>query len=113
MRTHAEIISAAGAETVRSGLQLGSIHTVRSWAARNSIPAEHWAGLIALGMATSDELIAAAANRAGCATGVEGPKRPDAISEAGERGRGGASGHDDTLPRAAGAGAGKIGEVFP
>lgn len=33
-----------------------SIHTVRSWAQRNSIPAEHWAWFAAEGHATLEEL---------------------------------------------------------
>lgn len=62
MSTHQDIIKRAGADTVR--VALGgrvSIHTVRSWQQRNSIPAEHWRGLITAGLATADEMIDAAA----------------------------------------------------
>jgi hypothetical protein len=64
MRSHSDIIRSASAQTV-SDLTDTSIHTVRSWGQRNSIPSEYWAALIAAGHATAEELIdAAAAKRA-------------------------------------------------
>jgi hypothetical protein len=64
MRTHSDIVAAAGKPeevALRRGV---SVHTVRSWAQRNSIPAEHWAGFAADAVATLEELaIAAAAKR--------------------------------------------------
>lgn len=63
MRSHAEIIrdndEALIAETAKV-----SVHTVRSWAQRNSVPSGYWSALIAAGLATADELIAAAAKAA-------------------------------------------------
>lgn len=63
MRTHAAIIRSRPASTISDALSV-SLHTVRSWAQRNSIPAEHWAGVRDLGMATLEELAEAAAARA-------------------------------------------------
>ncbi|MBU2233158.1 MAG: hypothetical protein KKG69_17980 [Alphaproteobacteria bacterium] len=39
------------------------IHTVRSWSARKSIPAEYWHGFSVKGLATLEELAEAAALR--------------------------------------------------
>jgi uncharacterized protein YjcR len=61
MRTHSQIVAAAGrAEeiAIRRGV---SVHTVRSWAQRDSIPGEHWAGFAEDGHATLEELAVAAA----------------------------------------------------
>lgn len=63
MRTHADIIRSRPANAVSTALSV-SLHTVRSWAQRNSIPAEHWAGIRDLEMATLEELADAAATRA-------------------------------------------------
>lgn len=41
MRDHPEIVRAAGIEAVAEAAG-ASIHTVRSWIQRESIPAEHW-----------------------------------------------------------------------
>lgn len=41
MREHGEIVKAAGVEAVVEATG-ASIHTVRSWIQRESIPAEHW-----------------------------------------------------------------------
>lgn len=60
MRTHSQIVAAAGkpeAVAIRRGV---SVHTVRSWTQRDSIPAEHWAGFAREGHATLDELAEAA-----------------------------------------------------
>lgn len=63
MRSHADIIRAAGEAPV-ADLTKASIHTVRSWVQRDSIPPGYWAVLIAAEHATADELIAAAAKAA-------------------------------------------------
>jgi hypothetical protein len=63
MRTHSDIIRAAGIQAV-TDLTGKPVSTVSSWAQRNSIPSEYWATLIGSGHATPDELIAAAARRA-------------------------------------------------
>ena len=63
MRSHSEIIREADAQAV-ADLTGASIHTVRSWGQRDSIPSEYWAALIAAGHATADELIHAAARKA-------------------------------------------------
>ena len=60
MRTHSEIIRVATPQVV-SDLTGTSIHTVRSWVQRDSIPSEYWAALINADHATADELIGAAA----------------------------------------------------
>jgi hypothetical protein len=60
MRTHDKIVSDIGAQ-VLADLTGASIHTVRSWGQRKSIPAEYWAKLVSKGYCTADELMAAAA----------------------------------------------------
>lgn len=60
MRTHSDIVSKAGAERL-ADLRGVSVHTVRSWATRDSIPAEHWLALVSEKLATLDELAAHAA----------------------------------------------------
>jgi hypothetical protein len=60
MRTHADILAPKDDQTLAAELNV-SIHTVRSWRQRNSIPSEHWKAIVASGRATSDELIDAAA----------------------------------------------------
>jgi hypothetical protein len=62
MRSHSEIIRAAEAQKI-SDLTGASIHTVRSWGQRDSIPSEYWAALIGARLCTADELIDAAASR--------------------------------------------------
>jgi hypothetical protein len=72
MRTHTQIIDdACGVTAVRKaladhGLELPD-ETVRSWPKRQdgqgSIPPEYWPSLVALGLATLDELAAAAEAR--------------------------------------------------
>ena len=57
MRTHSDIVAAADCDKIAE-LRGASIHTVRSWGQRNSIPAEHWPTFIALGSATLEELAA-------------------------------------------------------
>lgn len=41
MRDHPDIVKAAGIEAVAEATN-ASVHTVRSWIQRESIPAEHW-----------------------------------------------------------------------
>jgi Na+/H+ antiporter NhaC len=63
MRTHKEIVKAAGtAETVAESCQV-SVHTVRSWMLRNSIAASHWAAFANNGWATFEELAGARSER--------------------------------------------------
>lgn len=64
MQTHAEIVKRAGGPKVMTErLGLPSKFTVVSWVQRNSIPAEHWAQIAALDIASLDELAKAAASR--------------------------------------------------
>lgn len=63
MATHQEIIQTAGAANIRDILGLESVHTVRSWAQRNRIPAEWWPDLAVAGIATLDELRSSARPR--------------------------------------------------
>ena len=60
MRSHDQIVREAKPERLVE-LTGVSIHTARSWIQRNSIPAEHWAAVAGEGIATLDELAAAAA----------------------------------------------------
>lgn len=63
MMTHSEIVAKAGKPeevALRRGV---SVHTVRSWMQRNSIPAEHWKGFADEGHATLEDLAVAAAQR--------------------------------------------------
>ncbi len=66
MRTHKEIIRAVGAQALHDALGLvDKLHTVKSWAQRDSIPAEHWKVMADKSFATLEELAeAAAAKRA-------------------------------------------------
>lgn len=57
MRTHSEIVAAADRDKLAE-LCGASIHTVRSWGQRNSIPAEHWSIFVQSGAATLEELVA-------------------------------------------------------
>lgn len=45
MRSHSQIVKDAGAVEAIADRHGVSVHTVRSWIQRNSIPAEHWARL--------------------------------------------------------------------
>lgn len=62
MRNHSEIIRAADAAAIAE-LTGASIHTVRSWGQRDSIPAEYWSALVNEGHCTADELMRAAASK--------------------------------------------------
>jgi uncharacterized protein YjcR len=63
MRTHSEIVSAAGRPEVVAEQRGVSVHTVRSWIQRDSIPAEHWAAFAGDDHATLKELADAAARK--------------------------------------------------
>lgn len=63
MRSHADIISSADDAAIASARGV-SIHTVRSWKQRDSIPAEHWAGIATMRLATLEELATYAASKA-------------------------------------------------
>jgi len=65
MRNHSQIVRAAGPVRLATLRRL-SVHTVRSWAARNRIPPEHWTALVRAGHASLDELAEAAARCASC-----------------------------------------------
>ena len=45
MRSHREIVNDAGADWLAAKLGV-SVNTSRSWARRDSIPAEHWLALV-------------------------------------------------------------------
>lgn len=56
---------AVGADALHAQLPFKpSLHTVRSWATRGSIPAEWWEPVADLGVASLEELAAAAAAKA-------------------------------------------------
>jgi len=55
MRDHPEIVRAAGVEAVAAATG-ASIHTVRSWVQRESVPAEHWKLFADKGWASLEEL---------------------------------------------------------
>lgn len=63
MRSHAQIVAAAGsAEEV--ALRCGvSVHTVRSWGQRDSIPPDMWAIFVNDENASLDELVAGVQQR--------------------------------------------------
>ena len=63
MRTHADILKAAGIDKVVAACPEPSIHTIRSWFQRARIPDEHWKAVSDAGLATLEELAAASAAR--------------------------------------------------
>lgn len=64
MKTHSEIVRCAGkAEEVASAFGV-SVHTVRSWIKRDSIPADKWTAFARAGHASLETLAEAAASRA-------------------------------------------------
>lgn len=63
MRTHAGIVKSAGGAEVVAEKRGVSIHTVRSWIARDKIPDEHWEAFAQDGSASLEELAAYAAKR--------------------------------------------------
>jgi len=63
MKTHSEIVRCAG-KPEEVALALGvSVHTVRSWIQRDSIPADKWSAFARAGHATLEVLAEAAASR--------------------------------------------------
>lgn len=97
MRTHSKIIAdAGGASAIKHNLGLdASIHAIRSWGARCSIPSPYWRLFAINGLASLDELASAVAKSdvdGGHATtlpdsdivGAENPKRN--VSRTGEPG---------------------------
>jgi uncharacterized protein YjcR len=56
MKTHAQIIKSAGAPEDIADWRGVSVHTVRSWIARDKIPDEHWAAFADKKHATLKEL---------------------------------------------------------
>ena len=52
MQTHSGIVKRAGPAEQVANARGVSVHTVRSWIKRDSIPAEHWAGFVADGKAS-------------------------------------------------------------
>jgi hypothetical protein len=64
MRNHQQIIADASSDQLQAAVGLTvSVHTIRSWGARDSIPAPYWLGLTAQGLTTFEELAAGAAKR--------------------------------------------------
>lgn len=64
MRTHKQIIGEAGADRVREVVgQDVSVHTIRSWGSRSSIPAPYWHVMVGHELASLEELAAGAAKR--------------------------------------------------
>jgi len=63
MRSHRDIVIATGPDLI-AGQRGLSIHTVRSWAQRNSIPADQWAWFAEQGHASLEELAIAVATPA-------------------------------------------------
>lgn len=55
MRTHADIVRAAGPENLAEQFKV-SVNTARSWMTRSSIPPEYWAVLAEDGKASLEEL---------------------------------------------------------
>jgi len=67
MKTHSDIVRCAGKpEEVASALGV-SVHTVRSWIQRDSIPADKWAAFARAGHASLETLAEAAATRSAAA----------------------------------------------
>jgi hypothetical protein len=60
MRNHATIVKDVGPGELAE-LTGAPITTVRSWAQRDSIPADHWLVLVSEGHCTADELMLGAA----------------------------------------------------
>lgn len=61
MAIHSDIVKRAGKPEEVALARGVSVHTVRSWIQRNSIPAEQWAWFAREGHATLEELAEAAA----------------------------------------------------
>lgn len=63
MLKHSDIVKRAGTPEVVADWRGVSIHTVRSWIQRNSIPADHWLAFVNAGHATLEELAETAARK--------------------------------------------------
>lgn len=64
MTNHRETVRAAGTPEEVATWRGVSVHTVRSWIQRNSIPAEHWLAFAEAGHADLEELARGAAKAA-------------------------------------------------
>lgn len=62
MLTHSEIVRRAGKPEEIAAVVGVSVHTVRSWIQRDSIPADKWVAMVGAGWATLDDLAIAAAS---------------------------------------------------
>ena len=69
MRSHRTIIADAGGPTAFGSKIAVTGNTVKQWARGDSIPARYWRDVTAQGLATSDELIEAAAQKRAVAGG--------------------------------------------
>lgn len=58
MASHSDIVRAAGEAELVAKRRGVSIHAVRSWIQRDSIPPEHWAGFVDDRITTLEELAA-------------------------------------------------------
>lgn len=56
--THSDIVRAAGKPHLVAKALGVSVHTVKSWRARNSIPADRWLDFVKCGAATFEQLAA-------------------------------------------------------
>jgi uncharacterized protein YjcR len=74
MRSHADIARALPAKEVAELCGV-SIHTVRSWISRDSIPAEHWPAFRDRDLATLEDLVDARKTR-----GALTPKLPENLA---------------------------------
>lgn len=63
MLTHADIVRKAGTPQEVADWRNVSIHTVRSWIARNSLPPDQWLAFAQAGHASLEELATAATAR--------------------------------------------------
>jgi hypothetical protein len=63
MHSHSAIVKNAGTAEAVAERRRVSVHTVRSWIKRDSIPPEHWEAFAKDGAATLEQLAAAAARR--------------------------------------------------
>lgn len=63
MRTHDQIIAAAGGVAATAKAITVDANTVKQWKRSNSIPAPHWKAVSDAGLATLEELADAASKR--------------------------------------------------
>lgn len=102
MKTHTHIVATIGAEKLAATRKV-SVNTVRAWARRNSIPAEHWQALAQLGLVTLEDLAAAAASQRSKRNGDEGEAGLICMHEHEDAGGCGATSFEDAenIPAAA------------